>query len=81
MVAPSFPDKQALILQILANTKGEAADWAGPHISQIIQRDSQALQNFKDFSEAFKWAFQDSDIKRVSAQKITKLKQMADIEA
>ena len=80
-IAPSFPDKQALVLQVLANTKGKAADWAGPHIAHIMKQELGAMRNFGEFMIAFEKAFQDPDIKRASTYKIVELKQMTDIEA
>ena len=80
-IAPSFPDEQALVLQVLANTKGKAADWAGPHIARIMKQERGAITNFGESMVAFEKAFQDPDIKRASARKITELKQTADIEA
>ncbi|EUC59399.1 Pol-like polyprotein/retrotransposon, partial [Rhizoctonia solani AG-3 Rhs1AP] len=80
-MAPTFTDKESIVLHILGMTKGRAADWARPHISHIMARKTNQISSFVEFGQEFTKHFQDPDAKRTAARKINELAQTTDVES
>lgn len=75
-----FPEERQVMMWILSNMEGVAADWAQPYMEKIISGDLDGpTQDLHHLEGAFYSAFGDPDAKRAAQRKLHELKQTGTI--
>lgn len=68
--------EEAIVMQLLTLMKqGKAADWAQPHLEQIISQKQGRVTSLVEFTTAFNQTFNDPNAAQLAARQLAALKQ------
>jgi hypothetical protein len=71
----AFPNEQAVLLYLLHLLKDDAANWAEPHLQNILEMKQGALATIQEFVEHFYNAFDNPDAEQAAERRIQELSQ------